>query len=170
MGDTNRFLFSYTSYKTFELVAYLIKETDLDFTSLYEDIYLRSIQDMKLQSYVIDNITITKNGLGYIKLSQEDLDKIGTDAASATNTVNGLHYINELYAWVVCAYDKNMDLIRTSIRSRGPIINEVATHYNGGGHIFASGARPKTFEEADKLIEELDNVCKEKNKKGETYE
>ena len=65
-----------------------------------------------------------------------------------------------MIAWVICAYDNSMGCIRSSIRSRGPIINEVASHYNGGGHAYASGARPKDFEEAKQMIEELDLVCK----------
>ena len=166
IGDTNRFMFSYTTPKTFDLVSYIIRETNLDFTKLYDQIYARSIEDLKLQAYIVNNIIITDNGLGYIKVNEEELEKLDTDPASITNVVNSLHNIKEMYAWVICVYDKNNDYIRTSIRSRGPIINEVASKYNGGGHIYASGARPKTFEEADQLIKELDQVCL-KYKEGE---
>ena len=58
------------------------------------------------------------------------------------------------------SYDRSTDLIRGSIRSRGPIINETASHFGGGGHIFASGVRLKDFNEADLLINELDEVCR----------
>ena len=87
--------------------------------------------------------------------------ELDIDVATATNSVNSLNYIDGMYAWVVIAQDIANDNIRVSIRSRGPIINEVATHFNGGGHIYASGARIKTFEEADALIKELDEVCLE---------
>lgn len=169
IGDTNRFLFKYTTYKTFDLVSYLIKETNLDFTSLYDEMYARPFSELQLQSYIVNKFIITENGFGYVKLTEEDLNEIETDPASATNIVNNLHNINEMYAWAIFAYDKNNNFIRTSIRSRGPIINEVASNYNGGGHAMASGARPKTFEEADQLIEELDLVCME-YKKGEINE
>ena len=55
--------------------------------------------------------------------------------------------------------DKGNNNIRGSIRSRGPIINETATHYNGGGHIYASGVRLDSFDTADLLIQDLDEVC-----------
>ena len=159
VGDTNRFMYSYTTCKTFDLVSRLIKETKLDFTSLYEKMYLKSLKEVRFQSYVITNLSVTDNGLGYIKIDQELLDEMDIDVATATNAVNGLNYINELYVWVVFAYDKVNDYVRVSIRSRGPIINEVATHFNGGGHIYASGARIKDFSVADDFIKKLDEVC-----------
>jgi len=159
VGDTNRFLYYYTTPKTFELVAYIIKETGIDFTSLYENMYLRSLHDLRFQSYVINNITLTDNGFGYIKIEQDVLDEFGIDAATATNVVNNLTFIQDMYSWAVFAVDKGNNNIRGSIRSRGPIINETATHYNGGGHIYASGVRLDSFETTDLLIHDLDEVC-----------
>ena len=85
VGDTNRFLYYYTTAKTFELTAYLFRETNIDFTKLYENMYLRSLHDLRFQSYVINNITLTENGLGYLKIDQDVLDEYGVDAATASN-------------------------------------------------------------------------------------
>ncbi len=159
IGDTNRFLYTYTTTKTFDLVSKMIKETNIDFTSLYENMYLKSLKEVRFQSYVVMNLVVTPNGLGYIKIDQDLLDQLEIDVATATNAVNSLNYINEIYTWAIFAYDKVNDNVRVSIRSRGPIINEVATHYNGGGHIYASGARIKDFTVADEFIKELDLVC-----------
>ena len=52
------------------------------------------------------------------------------------------------------------DLIRVSIRSRGPEINQVAEKYHGGGHKFASGVKFKSFDEAMKLVDDLDLTVK----------
>ena len=160
VGDTNRFLYYYTTHKTFDLVSYMVKETNLDFTNLYENMYLKSLHDLRFQSYVINNLILTDNGFGYIKLDQDILDEFGIDVSTATNVVNGLTYIDGMYAWAIFAYDKANDYIRGSIRSRGPIINDIATKYNGGGHIYASGVRVKDFDVADLLINDLDDICK----------
>lgn len=160
VGDTNRFLYYYTTPKTFELVAYIIKETGIDFTKLYENMYLRSLHDLRFQSYVINNLTLTDNGFGYIKIEQDILDEYEVDAATASNVVNNLTFIEDMYSWGVFVYDKANNNIRGSIRSRGPIINETATHYNGGGHIYASGVRVSDFGVVDLLINDLDEVCK----------
>lgn len=165
VGDTNRFLHYYTTAKTFELVAYIVKETGIDFTKLYENMYLKSLHDLKFQNYVISNLTLTENGFGYIKLDQDILDEYGIDAATASNVVNDLTFIEGMYSWAIFAYDKTLNNIRGSIRSRGPIINVVASNYNGGGHIFASGVRVKDFDIVNSIIKDLDSVCKEyKNK------
>lgn len=161
IGDTNRFLYYYTTYKTFELVSYIIRETNIDFTKLYENMYLRNLSDLKFQSYIINTLTLTEDGFGYIKLDQETLDKFNVDASTATNVVNSLTYINNMYSWAIFAYDKANDNIRGSIRSRGPIINDVASNYHGGGHIYAAGVRLRDFNETDLIIEDLNEVCKQ---------
>ena len=105
-------------------------------------------------------MVVTENGFGYIKLDDNILKEYNVDAATAGNMVNDFNYIEEIYAWAVFSYDRVTGLIRGSIRSRGPIINETASHFGGGGHVFASGVRLKDFKETDLLIQELDELCK----------
>ena len=71
-----------------------------------------------------------------------------------------LNYIIDMYSWAIFAYDKLNNNVRGSIRSRGPIINEVAANFGGGGHIYASGVRLKDFKEVDDIVVALDDVCK----------
>jgi len=160
VGDTNRFMYYYTTPKTFDLVSYMLEQTNLDFTNLYENMYMRTLHDLRFQSYVINTLTLTEDGFGYLKLNQDVLDEYGIDASTATNVVNNLTYIEDMYAWAIFAYDKANDNIRGSIRSREIIINEVAANYNGGGHIYASGVRLKDFDIADDIINDLNEVCK----------
>lgn len=165
VADTNRFLFSYTTDKTFALVSKLVNKTNLDFKPLYDNLYLRPLKEVKFESYIVDNIIVTKNGLGYIILNDEILTKYDVDSATAGNMVNNFNYINEMIAWAVFSYDKANGNIRGSIRSRGPIINEVASHFNGGGHIFASGVRLKDEDQVMQMVKELDKVCLEYKEK-----
>ena len=158
-ADTNRFLFSYTTPKTFDLISKLIKTTNINFTSLYDNLYTRSLKELKFQSYIINNIIVTENKLGYIKLDDEILQKYDVDAATAGNMVNNFNFIEEFIVWAVFTEDKNNNFIRGSIRSRGPIINEVAASFGGGGHKLASGVRMKDFMAVDKLVNALDKVC-----------
>ena len=161
VADTNRFLFYYTTPKTFSLVSRLISETKLDFTNLYDELYLRSFKEVRFGGYIANNLVVTKNGFGYLKIDQALLDEYEVDAATAGNMVNNYNYIEGVYAWGVFSYDKSNNNIRGSIRSRGPIINETAQKYNGGGHIYASGVKLKDFDEVDKIVKDLDLVCKE---------
>lgn len=161
VADTDRFLFYYTTSKTFDLVSKLIKETNLEFSKSYDNLYLRPFKEIKFEGYLFHELKITENGFGYVKISEEELNKYGVDAATAGNMVNNFNYINEVFAWGVFTYDKNNNNIRGSIRSRGPIINEVASKYNGGGHMYACGVRVPNFDVVDDLIKDLDNSCKE---------
>ena len=159
VSDTNRFLFSYTTPKTFNLVSRLIKETNMDFVPLYEKLYTRPIREVRFEGYITNHLEITPNGLAYIKLDDDILKEYGVDSATAGNMVNNFNYIDEVIVWMVFSNDKANENIRGSIRSRGPVINEVAAKFGGGGHAFASGVRLKNFEEVDKLIEAMDQVC-----------
>lgn len=164
VADTNRFLFFYTSPKTFELVFRLIEETKLDFSKLYDLLYMRPLKEVKFKGYIADNLKVTENGFGYLEINQEILDKYNVDAATAGNMVNDFNYIDEVFAWGIFSVDKQNENIRGSIRSRGPIINEVATKYHGGGHIYACGVRLENFEEVELLIKDLDQECKKYKK------
>lgn len=161
VSDTNRFMFSYTSSKTFELISQLIKKANVDFTSLYEALYLRPIRELRFEGYITNNLHISENGFAYIVIEEETWKEYGVDSATAGKMINNFNYIEELIVWAFFSVDKNNDIIRGSIRSRGPVINEVASKFGGGGHAYASGVRVKEKEEIEKLICELDMACKE---------
>lgn len=160
VSDTGRFMHSYTSSKTFELVTKMLKNTNLDFTSIYEPLYMRPLAEFRFQGYIYENMEITDNGLAYIKISEELLKEYGVDSASSGNIISELKCIDEIIVWIFLTEDKKSNLIRANIRSRGPIINEVAAIYGGGGHKFASGARLTSWDQAENLINDLDEVAK----------
>lgn len=166
VADTNRFLFYYTTPKTFGIIARLISDTNIDITGLYESLYMRSLKEKKFQSYIVDNFKVSENGLAYILVEEEALTKFGVDAATARNMVSEFNYIDEILVWAIFTVDKQNNNIRGSIRSRGPIINEVASKYNGGGHVMASGVRLNNEDELEELIVDLDSEC-EKYKSSE---
>ena len=65
--DTNRFLYPCATTNTMRKVADLVDKFNLDKTSLYEESYMRNIEEIRFQGYVFQNINITENGVGYIK-------------------------------------------------------------------------------------------------------
>ncbi len=158
VADTNRFMFAYSSSNTFNLVSKMLEKTNIDITKVYDKLYLRDYKEIKFQGYMAQNIKITDNKVGYLIISDEILKEYDVDAATPGNMINSFNYINEILVWVTATIDKELGSYRVSIRSRGPIINEVAANHGGGGHIYASGTRLKTEEEIEKLIEDLDKV------------
>lgn len=164
VSDTGRFMHSYTSTKTFELVNKMLKKTPIDFTSLYEPLYMRPLSEVRFQGYIYENMEVTESGVAYIKITEDLLKEYEVDSASSGNIISELKCINEILVWVFLTEDKKSNLIRANIRSRGPIINEIAAIYGGGGHKFASGARLTSWNQADNLINDLEKITEEYNK------
>ncbi len=171
VSDTNRFMFNNSTGDTFNKVAKLIDEYKLEIDKLYIPLYLRPINEVRLEGYIGLNLNITKNGVGYIKLTKDLLEQFAVDAASPGNMVNNFNYINEVLVWVFFTEDVKNENIRVSARSRGPVINSLLSKYNGGGHKYASGARIKTMDDTDPIIDDLDFLCKKyKEEVGENFE
>ena len=158
VGDTDRFLHDYTTNETVELASKLLNMSNINFTNLYSSLYSRPLSEVKLQGYIYQNLELTKNNVAYIKLTDDILKKHEVDSAAAGNMINDLKYVNEILVWVFFSEDTKMNIIKANIRSRGPIINEVAAKYGGGGHKYASGARLQSWTEADNLIKDLDEI------------
>lgn len=158
-SDTNRFLFNSCDSKTFNMVSLLLKEYPLNIQDLYSNLYMRPLNEIRLQGYIAQNMIVTENGLGYIYISNDILTKFQVDSGSSGNLVNNFNYIDEVIVWAIVTEDVKNKIFKLNVRSRGPIINTICEKYNGGGHKFASGARIPTKEEAGSLIKDLDYVC-----------
>jgi len=166
VADTARFLHDYTSVKTFELVTDLLRKSKIDFTSLYRKFYLKPYSEVKFEGYILQNLNITDNGVGYIVIKDDILKEFGVDSSSPGNMIGNLGNINEILVWVIFTEDVKANLIKVNIRSRGPIINELASKYNGGGHKFASGAKLTSFDQIEHMIVELDEITKKYNEEN----
>ena len=165
IGDTDRFLHEYTNKETVELTSKLLNMTNIDFTKLYAPIYSRPLSEIRFQGYIYQNLKLTDNNVAYIKLTDDVMKEYGVDSSSAGNMINELKFVNEVLIWVFFSEDTKMEIIKANIRSRGPVINEVAARFGGGGHIYAAGARLKSWDLAEELIKELDKVAEEYNNK-----
>lgn len=161
VADTNRFLYSYTSEKTFSLVSKLIKKYKINTDKIYSNLYMRPLKEIRFQGYISQNLKLTPNGVGHLLITEEKMHEYNIDAATAGNMINNFNYIEEMLVWVLFSIDTMNNNIRVSIRSRGPVINTVAQEFGGGGHALASGIKVKTYEETQKIVERLDEVCLE---------
>jgi len=164
VGDTDRFLHDYTTNETFSLVCKLLDMTNIEFTKLYEPLYSRPLAEVRFQGYIYQNLVLTNNHVAYIKITEDIIKEYDVDSAAAGNMINDLKFVEEILIWVFFSEDVKNKVIKANIRSRGPIVNEIASKYSGGGHIYASGARLKSWDLAEALIEDLDLLAKEYQK------
>jgi len=161
VSDSERFLFKNTQRHTFEVVVKLIKDYALDFVALYDHLYEKSFNECRFEAYIINNLKITDNKFGYILIDDKIIEEYGVDHSTPSVVINNFNFIKELNAWCFITRDERNEIYKVNIRSRGPVINEVASRYNGGGHKFASGARIAKSSDIDKIIADLDKVCEE---------
>lgn len=161
VADTNRFLFGSNKPETYKIVLDLVQKEHIKPNELYEILYKRSMSEVRLEGFISLNMKITKNGLGYVKITDEDLKNYGASSASVGSIMNNYNFIHGLICWVVFTEDVKNDVIRTSARSRGIKINKLFEQYNGGGHVYACGAKLKSFSEADEIIDKLDELCRQ---------
>jgi phosphoesterase RecJ-like protein len=75
--------------------------------------------------------------------------------------INDFNNINEIIVWTFVSFDRKNNQYRVNIRSRGPVINDIAASFGGGGHKFASGVRTNDKEVVNKLLEALASCCRE---------
>lgn len=164
VGDTGRFLFPSTTEKTFRYVSGLVKYP-FDRTELYENMYRTNLNLARLKGYILQNFTLSDAGVSSVKLSNQVLKEFNVTASETSQIVGVLGDIEGIRAWAIFVEEE--EIIRVRLRSKGPVINEVAAKYNGGGHPLASGATIKNWDEMDALVDDLEKTCSEYNTEKE---
>ncbi|OAS88795.1 MULTISPECIES: DHH family phosphoesterase [Metabacillus] len=158
VGDTGRFLFPSTTEKTFGYASALISE-GIEFTPLYNELYKTKRNVAKLSGYVLQNFTLTSSGAASMNISREILTEYEVTPSEASQLVGILGNIEGVISWVFFVEEENQ--IRVRLRSKGPVINELARKYNGGGHPLASGASIYNWEEAVQVLKDLEELCQD---------
>ena len=156
VGDTGRFMYPSATVKTFDRASELIKY-DFDREELFAGMYEVERKVLHLQGYIYQNFEMDDNGAAFIKLDGETLKKFNILPSETAQLVASLGEVKGIRAWVILIEEESQ--IRVRLRSKGPVINSLASEYNGGGHPLASGATVNSWEEADELIVKLKELC-----------
>lgn len=157
VGDTNRFLYASTSAKTMHLAASLL-EKDFSHTDLNNTMNEIGPKVAQLIGYVLENLEVSENGVAHIVLTQEVLDKYDLTDEDTHKVVPLPGSIAGVYNWGVFVEQPN-GKFRGRLRSKGPVINEIAKEHGGGGHPLASGANAADQEEIDAILEKFEQAA-----------
>lgn len=157
VGDTGRFQYPSTTVKTFKVAGELITY-DFDRNQIFDGMYEMDRKLLNLQGYIYQNFKIDEHGAAHIKLTKELLAEFNAVPSEASLLVGCLGSVKGICAWVILI--EEADQIRVRLRSKGPVINTLAKEFNGGGHPLASGATAYSWEEADRVITRLQEICK----------
>lgn len=161
IGDTNRFLYAETTYKTLNVAAQLAKTgINISEISLHED--EMSARVARLEAYILDNLKITDSGFGYIIIRKDKLDQFNLDDGELDHVVPLIGRINNVNNWIVVS-EKVLNQFRVNLRSKNVPINGVAEKFGGGGHPLASGVYVGSIDQVEELIRDMDSLNTPKN-------
>ena len=158
--DSGRFRYDSTTSKTFEIASKLLKY-NFNINEIYNHLYTDTLEMVKLRAQFTMKFKLTDENVAYIKTTQEEMKEYNVDIFSISrNMVNTMAGIKGINIWVNFTEDIDGRVI-AEIRSSKYNINNIAVKYGGGGHKAASGATLKNFEEADMMLNDLNELAKE---------
>lgn len=151
MTDTGGFRFRSTSASTHRIVAKLIEkgaDPSIISSNTWDN---NTISRLNLLSLVLSRIEVVKDGkVAILSLKRDELKSLGFEKGDTEGFVNYGLSIGGTQMAVFFMEDLFEDFIKISFRSKGDLdTNQLARkHFNGGGHINASGGKyVKSLEE-----------------------
>lgn len=157
VGDTGRFLYPATTPKTM-LVAGSLMAAGADASAIAQHENEITLPVARLSAYVYDHLTITESGAAFVTLTAPTLKKFGLTEAGTSAVVSLPGRLRQVVAWAIFVQQDD-GAFRVRLRSKGPVINELAKHHHGGGHPLASGARAHDQAELDQVVTELNRLA-----------
>ncbi|WP_407856286.1 DHH family phosphoesterase [Enterococcus hailinensis] len=157
VGDTGRFLYPATTSHTLMVAAKLL-DHGFDSAKLNRQIDQISLEVAKLSGYLYQNLQIDEQGAGYVILDQAILNKYGIKDSDTAVLVPLPGTIDTVLAWAVFV-EQPEGYYRVRLRSKGPVINELAKQYHGGGHPLASGANAKDQAMCQEIYQKIQVLC-----------
>lgn len=159
IGDTGRFLYPATTAHTLRVAARLM-EAGFDAPKLNREIDQISLKVAKMSGYLYANLEIDSNGAGFVVLAKETMAKYGLADSETSALVPLPGVIDEVLAWALFV-EQPEGYYRVRLRSKGPVINQLAKKHHGGGHPLASGANARNQEECQEIYHELQSLCQD---------
>ncbi|VEU62698.1 DHH family phosphoesterase [Mycoplasmopsis bovirhinis] len=153
--DSGRFLYPDTSARTYKLVAFLM-QNGFHPNEILRNLNKRNLLDIQISGEILSGFKKQGRVL-YFEINQDFLDKYQIDSLKAAVYVNELANIEDNSCWALFIQMED-GKIRGRLRSNGPLVNEVAYEFNGGGHDNAAGITLDSFDQVPKVLELLNKA------------
>ena len=163
LTDTGSFKYSSTTSNTHNIISDLI-ERGVEHSKIHDLIYDNtSIDRMRLLGYCLNEklIIYAENNSAIISLTHEELKRFNFKKGDTEGIIN---YALAIKGIIFAVFIVEKDgITKLSLRSKGNFkVNEIAKkHFNGGGHINASGGISQvSVKETVKKVEKIINKLK----------
>ena len=156
-GDSGRFQYSSTSENSF-ITASLLVAAGIDLSDVYNRMYQKKIDDLKVTAYILNHFNVSEHGIAYYVLDANIQKELNITTERGKENVNLFSNIEGINAWCSITEDPKDNCWRVSIRSKAKAINCVAAKWEGGGHAQASGAKINNLDQLPAFIDDLDQL------------
>ena len=156
-GDSGRFQYSSTSENSF-IIASLLVAAGIDLSDVYNRMYQKKIDDLKVTAYILNHFNVSEHGIAYYVLDANIQKELNITTERGKENVNLFSNIEGINAWCSITEDPKDNCWRVSIRSKAKAINGVAAKWEGGGHAQASGAKINNLGQLPEFIDDLDKL------------
>ncbi len=158
--DSGRFLYPAVNATTFRVSAFLM-EQGADLPYLYENLYTEDLKFKKLKGHFINHFKTTKASVAYMKNTKDLKTMFNVDTFTISRgMVNQMGGIAGIPMWVNFTEDDDGSIL-CELRSKAIPIVDIAKKYGGGGHDLACGCTLDTWDDADKILNDLDTRVNE---------
>lgn len=142
LGDTGAFSYNVRP-STFQAAATLAA-TGIDVVEIKKATAARTAAQVAAYGYIASDMARFDESAGYhlTAVNGVIMDRGGFNADDVHGAVNAARTMDGLLAWAVAIEqvdDSGQRYFRVSLRSNGPKINDIASHFGGGGHPLAAG-------------------------------
>ena len=161
VGDSGGFKYQHTTSHTFAVATELVNK-GLDVTEINQTMFHKQMNELELKKYALNNYKLSTHGVAYYIVNHELQESLKIEPEQGKECLALFQNVEGINAWMSVTEDVIDPKYRwrVSVRSNTTPINEVCSHFNGGGHPNASGARLKRIEELTSLVDELDALFK----------
>ena len=158
MTDSGMFRFPKTDAETHQITADLLRR-GVDPNEIYQQIYENGpLNTLQLLGKALNSITLHQGGkVAVMTLPRFVFEETKTKESDVDNLT---HYVLSIQGVLIGIVVVEIESgIKISFRSKGDIpINELAKHYDGGGHRNAAGARVKGLSIDEVVADVLEKV------------
>ena len=158
IGDTGRFLYPSTTSKTFALVSKLIQH-DVDLAGIADKMITKPLNVNRMTGYIYEHLEVSREGMASVVLTKEVLQRFKATDQLASLVVSVPGTVEGILAWSIFVEQEDRNF-RVHLRSKGPIINDIAQGFGGGGHPLACGIPSVTNKQIDEVNLKIMNRVK----------
>ncbi|HNW51638.1 MAG TPA: bifunctional oligoribonuclease/PAP phosphatase NrnA [Prolixibacteraceae bacterium] len=161
MTDTGNFSYNASDPETYHIIAKLL-EKGIDRDLIHSNVFHTFSEDRwRLIGHALKEkmVILPQYRTGYISLSKKELEMFNYQPGDTEGLVN---YPLSVRGVVFCVlFSEQDDLVKLSFRSKGNFsTNDFARkHFNGGGHINASGG--KSFQSLEESVSKFEALLEE---------